>query len=281
MPLNAILKPLDTSPTRARYALRYDSTHDQRVPALLSIPRGFRAPYPAILLMHGSGGSKSADYILACSEAMTAQGYATISIDAQYLGDRKRPGRSGDIRPDSFTSRDAWVQTVIDQRRAVDYLQSRPDIDRSRIGYLGFSMGGMLGSILGGVEDRISCFCLAVPGGGFVQLAENVDKYPMLKARWPITVTPEVLARVAAIANVIDPIYFVGRILPRPLLILVGTYDELIPPAATNALIEAAHARPENIERVASGHVLNPAVIFDIRRFFTAHLQRPPHAAGR
>ena len=156
--LNAELKELETTAYGVRYHLAYDSANDQRVTAIFSLPRHYKEPHPAILLMHGSGGNKDVDYIHAASQMLNSQGYATLSIDSQYKGERARPGKSGELQPDSYTTRDAWTQTVIDLRRAVDYLYSRPDIDKSKIGYLGVSMGGMLGAVLGGVESRISCF---------------------------------------------------------------------------------------------------------------------------
>ena len=274
LPLNAKLEPLDESADHRRFKLAYDSAHDQRVTAILSLPLRFAAPFPAVLLMHGSGGHKDSDYIKAASFMLTAQGYATISVDSQYRGDRKRADVKGELlNPDSFRMRDAWVQTVVDLRRAVDYLESRTDIDASRIGYLGFSMGGMLGACLGGVEARVSCFLLAVPGGGLVKIAQELDKHPALKVYWPVTLTPEVMKRVEEFALVCDPIHFVGKILPRPLLILVARHDELIPPEASQMLIDAAHAKePENVKRMETGHVLTPAVIFDIRRFFNEQL---------
>src|SRR5579871_2048637 len=92
LPLNAELKPLDVTKTSTRYRLDYDSIHDQRVPAIVAIPKGFAAPYPAVILVHGSGGNKNTDYIRSISDTLTNQGYATLSIDTQYHGDRKRPG---------------------------------------------------------------------------------------------------------------------------------------------------------------------------------------------
>ena len=271
LPLNPELKPLDEDDNNQRFHLVYDSVHDQRVTAIVAIPKRFAPPYPAIVLMHGSGGHKDADYIRAISLNLTRQGFATISIDAQYRGERARPGRSGDLQPDSYSFRDAWIQTVIDLRRSVDYMESRSDIDRTKIGYLGFSMGAMLGSVVGGVESRLGCFLLAVPGGGFVNLAKNIDKYPTLREHWPLKLTPDVMQRVQDFANVADPIYFVGRILPRPLLIFVAKHDELIPPESSAMLVEAAHAREgENVKRMETGHVLTPAVIFDVRDFFNA-----------
>ena len=282
LPLNATLTPLPTTSFWTRQSLAYDSAHDQKVTAILALPKNFAPPYPAVILVHGSGGHKDTSYISLASAQLCRQGYATLSIDTQYHGGRARVGRSGEIHmPDSYAMRDAWVQSVIDVRRAVDYLQSRPDIAGNKIGYLGFSQGAMLGSVVVGVEARIGAFCLAVPGGGFVDIVKHIDQYPVLKAHWPIQTTPDMMTRIEDIANITDPIHYIGRIGPRALLIIVAKYDEIIPPEASAALIQAAHAdEATQVKRWASGHVLNPAAIFDIQSFFIAHLgQRTPLAA--
>ncbi len=276
LPLNATTKVLDTSARRTRYRLQYDSVHDQRVTAIVSIPKGVTPPVPAIIVMHGAGGNKDADYVRFASEALLSQGFATLAMDAQYRGDRARAGRTGDPNPASYAMRDAWIQTVIDLRRAVDYLLSRKDIDGKKIGYLGFSMGGMFGGVLSGVEPRVSAFCLAVPGGDFVNLAKNIDKYPLLKANWHVTPTPEVIKIVEENSQLIDPIYFVGKLLPRPLLILVAKNDEVIPAASSQAFIEAAHAaEATQVKRWNAGHALHPNVAFDIRDFFLKVYGKP------
>ena len=277
LPLNAILKAIpDENERRTRSLLTYDSIHDQRVSAIVAVPKGFIAPYPAAILVHGSGGNKDTSYITWASEMLLKQGYVTISLDTQYHGDRARPGRSGEIHmPDSFTMRDGWIQSVVDLRRAVDYLQTRPDVDKTKIGYMGFSQGAMLGAVFGGVESRVNAFCLLVAGGGFVDLVNNIDRYPVLKAHWPIERTPDVMKRVIEISNVTDPIYFVGRIAPRPLMLIVAKHDEIIPPEASAALVKASGISEENIKRWESGHVLNPNALFDVMRFFVKNLGKP------
>src|SRR5207249_118121 len=130
---------------------------------------------------------------------------------------------------DSFTNRDAWIQTVIDLRRAVDYLQSRQDVDSKKIGYLGFSQGGMVGGTFLGVEPRIAAAILAVPGGGFVDWAKKTGLWKTESA-----------AAVEENAAVVDPIFFIGNFAPRPLLILSATRDELIPKFASEAIFNAA-----------------------------------------
>ena len=279
LPLNPTVKPLDENEKRARFGVVYDSVHDQRVTAIYAQPKRFAAAYPAVILVHGSGGNKDTSYIQWVSESLLAQGYATFSIDTQYHGDRARPGRSGEIHmPDSYTMRDAWIQSVVDLRRAVDYLQSRPDVDKARIGYMGFSQGAMLGGVVAGVEARISAFCFAVPGAGLMEIVKHIDEYPLLLEHWPVKKTPETMRKIQAVALVSDPLYFVGRIGARNMLIVVAKRDEIIPPTASKAFVEAAHAREDQVKRWESGHVLHPAALFDVRNFFVASFgkRNPP-----
>src|SRR5580698_5994844 len=78
LPLNATVAPLDQTPTSTRFRLSYDSVHDQRVPAIVALPNRATAPYPAVILVHGSGGSKDTSYIKALSQALTYRGFATL-----------------------------------------------------------------------------------------------------------------------------------------------------------------------------------------------------------
>lgn len=269
LPLNAELKQLPDANSaeaalRTRWHLAYDSAHDQRVTAIFTLPKRFSPPFPAVILLAGSGGHKDSDYVRFAAELMSTLGYATLSIDAQYHGERARPNRSDDVHNiASVTERDAWIQTVIDLRRAVDYLQSRPDIDGKRIGYLGFSEGGILGGVFIGVEPRVSCACLAIPGGGFVAWAKALGYYNEANAR-----------AIEVAAAIIDPVNFIGRFSPRPLLMLSARKDELIPRFATEALFNAAR-NPKQIIWYDSGHVLPPkALLVDAKAFFVEHLGR-------
>ncbi len=254
---------------RTRYRLAYDSAHDQRVTAILSIPKRFPPPYPAVILLHGSGGHKDTDYVRIAADMFATLGYAALSIDGQYRGERARPGRTGDIHLiNSSTNRDAWVQTVIDLRRAVDYLHSRSDIEKSKIGFLGFSQGGMIGGTFIGVEPRIAVACLAIAGGNFVEWAKTAGFWK-----------PELARTVEVNAAITDPIHFIGRFAPRPLLMLNAKRDELIPRANAEALFNAARD-PREIIWYNSGHVLPLNAVNDIKAFFLKHLGERKAASG-
>jgi dienelactone hydrolase len=247
---------------RTRWHLVYGSANNERVTAIFTIPKKFAAPYPAVVLLAGSGGHKDTDYVRYASEMMSTLGYATLSIDAQYHGERSQPGKSGDIHLiGDPLMKDAWIQTVIDLRRAVDYLQSRSDIDAKKIGYLGFSQGGMIGGTFIGVEPRVTAAILAIPGGGFFEES---------KKRGLVTAENEKVFE--ANARVTDPIYFIGNFGPRPLLMLSAKKDELIPKSMTDALFDAAK-EPKQIVWFNSGHVLPPtALLVNAKGFFVKYL---------
>ncbi len=267
--LNPELKELAESGTtagtlRTRYHLAYDSAHAQRVTAIFTKPNHFAPPYPAVILLAGSGGNKDTDYVRIASDLFSNLGYATISIDAQYHGERAKPGHTGDFHLiNSPENRDAWIQTVIDLRRAVDYLESRPDIDAKHIGYMGFSQGGIAGGTFLGVEPRIAAACLAVAGGGLVEWSKLANLW-----------RPEYAHEIELNAAVTDPIYFIGRFAPHPLLMVSAKKDELIPKAATDALYNAA-GEPKQILWVEGTHASPVGLmqaVATIRSFFVKYL---------
>jgi len=69
--------------------------------------------------------------------------------------------------------RDAIVAWSRDFGRAIDYLESRSDIDRGRIGFLGVSMGSAYGVILTSLEKRVKAVVLL--DGGFFQIEQPLS----------------------------------------------------------------------------------------------------------
>ncbi len=66
--------------------------------------------------------------------------------------------------------RDHMVMWSKDVGRSIDYLHTRPDIDKDRIGYMGSSWGAALGPLFLAVEPRLSLALLNV-GGFYLQAA--------------------------------------------------------------------------------------------------------------
>ena len=149
------------------YKLSYSSVRDQRVPAYLAIPKKTaNEKNPVVVLMHGWNlfWGKNEDWVLEWIPLLTAQGYAVLAPDHFMYGERKKEGgfdNGSDRGP--YYYRDWMCQSIVDLRRGIDYLETRPDIDPDRIAVFGGSLGGWIGSILAAVEPRIKTAILSVP----------------------------------------------------------------------------------------------------------------------
>jgi len=260
LPLDVEQKVLRESAEAITYHLTYASAHDQRVAALVTVPKG-KGPFPAVIAQHGYGDNKEVDYVAGISQVLVKNKYAVMAIDAQYHGERVKPGRDMFmVATAPYAARDAFVQTVIDLRRAVDLLQSRPEIDANRIGYWGASMGAMLGAIFCGLDTRVKAACLVVGGGGLESA---------LSKRFGVVPGEGIKEALA----VMEPDNYVGMISPRPLLMLNGKKDKTISPEAAQSLFDAA-GEPKRIIWYDAGHTdLPPAqVMGESLRFFSENL---------
>ena len=59
------------------------------------------------------------------------------------------------------------IKWVKDLSRSIDYLETRTDIDNSKLGFFGYSWGGRLGGIIPAVEERLKVSILVIGGFNF------------------------------------------------------------------------------------------------------------------
>jgi serine/threonine protein kinase/dienelactone hydrolase len=69
------------------------------------------------------------------------------------------------IAVENHTYTEFLIEVVKDFKRCVDYLETRQDIDSSKLAFYGMSWGGLLGAIIPAVEERLRASVLL--GGGF------------------------------------------------------------------------------------------------------------------
>lgn len=154
------------------YKLSYRGIREQRVPAYLAIPKEKEIEkLPVVILMHGWNlfWGKNEDWVQDWIPLLTEQGYAVLAPDHFLYGERKvEGGFDNNVDRGPYYYRDWMCQSVVDLRRGIDYLLSRPDIDPERIAVFGGSLGGWIGSILSAVEPRIKVSVLSVPATEFI-----------------------------------------------------------------------------------------------------------------
>ncbi len=155
----------------------YVAEPGDRIPALLLIPDGVdaRHPAPAIAVWHQHNGEwnlgKSEPAGLAgnpmhhTGAALAREGYVVLCPDALCFEDRRDPERKlegGNFERFEFLRYVvvgkcmAW-KNILDMRRAIDYLVSRPEVRADRIGCYGHSLGSTHVFMVGPWEKRLRC----------------------------------------------------------------------------------------------------------------------------
>ena len=94
------------------------------------------------------------------TKALAAEGIAALVLDTQFHGERAgaigyQPVEEYVCPLCSNARREMTIETVVDYRRALDYLATREDLDRKRVGAIGFSMGGLMTFALSAIDDRV------------------------------------------------------------------------------------------------------------------------------
>lgn len=238
LPLHESTTLLSDSLNHSLYSISYKSIHNKTVTGLLSIPKGAKKPLPVIILMHGLGDRVTVDYIEAGHSYFIESGYAVLRINIANHGDRLENDYDFSLTDGyRYWTRDIITQTVFDLRRSVDYLKLREEIDSDRIGYFGISLGGIIGTVFCGVDERVKVPVIALAGG-------NLNLMFGLDALTDATMD---------FMSLIDPINFVEKIHPRPFLMINSENDEVVPPATSKILFQKAQ-QPKQIIWYPSKH---------------------------
>jgi len=210
----------------------YAGHRGERVPAVLAVPKDAPGPFPCVIFVHGIGNDKEFLQRHGLDVPFVRAGFALACFDQLMRGERKLTAPGALARAAAFRVRAAY--TVNDTRRLVDYLVTRPDIATNRIYLCGASYGAITGSTAAAFDPRLRAAVLLYGGGNLRHLlaAEAAGEL----GRWRV---PAYLLA-WYFGSVMDPVKYVGRIAPRPVLFQNGRADTVIAPAAARALQEAA-----------------------------------------
>ena len=136
------------------------------VPAYLARPRDAAGRIPAVLFNHSHGGGykigkqefiEGRSYLqpVPYAKALTDLGFAGLCIDHWVFGERSHTPEADMFKAMLWQGQVLWGMMVYDSLRAMDFLVSRPDVDGSRIGTLGISMGSTMAWWLAALDERV------------------------------------------------------------------------------------------------------------------------------
>ncbi len=186
-PLDATSQPMaDSSVDWTREKVTFDAAYGgERITAYLFLPKNTQPPFQAVVFFPSArvnfltssadlGDMNFVDYVI-------KSGRAVIYPVYQRLYER----RTATVTlPGPTLQRQVLVDWRKDVGRSIDYLETRDDIDTTRMAYLGVSQGSAYGVILAALEDRFKAVVL-LDGGMFQQTSglaglDQVDFAPRL-----------------------------------------------------------------------------------------------------
>jgi dienelactone hydrolase len=225
-----------------------------RVQAYLALPAHTRH-LPAVILLHGTGGSRS-DFL------RSAVGYAKRGAVGMTI-----TAPSGATPPLQSTSplarlqlqRTLAIEDVVAVRRAVDYLDKQAAVDPSRIGLVGWSAGARTGAVVAGVEPRVRW--LVLMSGGALPVSQYAAAAPKALRSAIRRTLPS-----------IDPLRWIAKARPGSVYMQDGRADQVVPQPALVALANAAPAGTR-VQWYDAGHPLNRAAVRDQEQWLGARLR--------
>ena len=230
-------------------AISFSTPDGGSVTGLLFDPVTRSGLRPGMVLLHGMPGN--ARQMAGVGQLLAEHGAVAIAIDAPFARRGGQPVRF------STEDRAEQIQLIKDLQGAVDVLRTRPNVDDSRIAYLGISYGGAMGALFVGIERRIKAAVLVVGDGGLVSHFTGPEDYNQM-AGLPCATRVNWFQAMAPI----EPIRFVGHASPTALLLQSGRFDNLVPAADAQELHTAAPV-PKTILWYDAGHGLNQQAVFD------------------
>jgi len=186
-PLNATSQAMDDpSQDWTREKVTFNAAYDgERMSAYLFLPKHTKPPYQAVVFFPSArvnflsssaelGDMSFVDYVI-------KSGRAVIYPVYQKLYERRAKVVT---LPGPTLQREVLVDWRKDVGRSIDYLETRDDIDKNRIAYLGVSQGSAYGVVLAALESRFKAVVF-LDGGMFQQTAglaglDQVDFAPRL-----------------------------------------------------------------------------------------------------
>lgn len=253
-------------------ALKTDVPENNTVWGRFWQPKDGARRRPAVVLLHWLGGSF--DTLEIVGQRMAEQGIATLLMYMPGYGPR-RPKDAGPFEKPTGRDMGQMIsglrQSVLDVRRAGDWLASRPDVEPSRVGLVGISLGGLVGSLAAGVDDHFGRSVFLIAGGDLATIVMHGSR-ETAEAKARLEKDGFSVEKLRDLWKEVEPLTFASRIRPEEVLLINAEADEVIPKDCTLRL-QAAMGSPE-LRWFKGGHY---ALLFQLAKALqdiTAHVSQ-------
>jgi dienelactone hydrolase len=217
---------------------------------------------------------------------LVRRGYVVVTIDMFYWGERRMlldddpssyrdPQTMSSEEVQAFNRRSSqseqlvarslmtagitWAGIVLwDDLRTVDYLASRPEVDRRRLGCVGLSVGGYRSFVLAALDPRIKA---AVDVCWMTSYASNIRRHVMNTVGFTF--------HIPCLYRDLDLPDLAALIAPRSVFVINGSKDTLFPPDG----VDKAHRKIEACFRKAGAPEHQRCRVYDAPHQFNRAMQ--------
>lgn len=263
--------------------VRFRAERGVWIPAIVVKPANVTKPLPAIICLPGTSGTRQhlTDAQLKLSpfprtgwaRALAREGFLTISLDYRGSEARQQNILTDAVR-EQLTGRSYMGLLVYEVMRAVDYLQTRSDVDRQRIGVTGFSLGGAMSWYAAAADPRLRVVVPVCSGAGTYDALLNSQPHTRYHSQYFYPAgflqtfpgdQPELFAALA----------------PRPVLIVGRDQDQGMPVEGLRKLeqeVSAAYRKRSMPERFAvhltpGNHDYSEEMFAQVKQWFRRFLK--------
>lgn len=203
------------------------------------LPRAVARPMPIVLILH-YWGAKDLLVERSLAAQLVAKGVGAAILTLPYHLERTPDGLSSGelaIQPEPAKLIATSEQSVMDVRRAIDFLQARREIDPNRIGISGVSLGAIVSSLSFAIENRIKKGAFLLGGtdlaGILWRSSRTVPQRDVMRRKG---ITEDALR---GALKPIEPETYLNPIGDsRRAFVVYGLYDPVVPPGNSKRLIE-------------------------------------------
>jgi pimeloyl-ACP methyl ester carboxylesterase len=206
--------------------------NNERLLLYVFLPKTYSLPLQPVVFFPGSNGIHESKFepTLVNSRLLFVMKSGRALIFPIYKGTYERQDDlKSDNQDETVRYKDHVIMWGKEYSRAIDYLETRKDMQADKVAFLGISWGGFMGGIIPAIEKRIKVVVL------------NVGGMAMEKAQ------PEV-----------DQINYLPRVM-QPVLMLNGKYDMFFPVESSQKPMFRFLGAPEDRKKMVvydSGHLV-------------------------
>ncbi|RYG17497.1 hypothetical protein EON82_23800, partial [bacterium] len=251
-------------------ALVTGSVENDTVPLRILLPSNAQGPVPVVLITHYWGASDLRGE-RALAEDLVGRGLGAAILTLPYHLSRTPKGRrSGELAvvPDPVKLRQTLTQAVLDVRRSLDFLDSRPEFVKSPRGLAGTSLGALVTALGYATDPRVTHAAFILGGADFAGILWNSSR--VVLQRDSLRRQGYTESRMRTELASVEPLTYLPREAPGTTFVVSAKYDTVVPGANSGALIRAL-GEPKRLQ-IDTGHYggifVQRKVLREVSRFF-------------